>query len=80
MLSVNKTKIIHAEVNSLPRLNYSLPSDTVYSFCWASVWVDEAHETRTAKALWLAVAAIMELSLLKVVMTATPLLEQPDVR
>lgn len=79
MLSLYKTQIIHSTVDGLPRLKYSLPSATLFGFSYASVWIDEAQEARTGKAFWNACASIFELSLLKVIMTATPLLESPDV-
>lgn len=79
MYNQNRGKIQHNEENGMPRLRYTPPAHTLYCFSWGSVWVDEAHEARTGKALWRAISAILELALVKVLMTATPLLEQPEV-
>lgn len=79
MFSINKTQLVEKEVQGSPRLRYpSVPLTTVFAFSFTSIWVDEAHEARTGKALWKAISAIFQLGLIKVLMTATPLLEQPN--
>ncbi|KAF9064271.1 P-loop containing nucleoside triphosphate hydrolase protein [Rhodocollybia butyracea] len=78
MFSINRGKIQKVQVDDMPRLCYRPPPHTLYSFSWCSAWVDEAHESRTGKALWRSISAIFEVSLAKVLITATPLLEQPE--
>ncbi|KAK1217211.1 hypothetical protein PQX77_020143, partial [Marasmius sp. AFHP31] len=78
MYQTNKFKILHSIQDQMPRLKYSLPADTLFSFSWGSIWIDEAHEARTGGALWHALSAILELGLVKVVMTATPMMEKPE--
>ncbi|KIK55950.1 hypothetical protein GYMLUDRAFT_99365 [Collybiopsis luxurians FD-317 M1] len=78
MFSLNRNIIVHSERQGLPRLHYQLPTDTVYSFSWCSAWIDEAHEARKGNLLWKSMSAVFELTLVKVVMTATPLLESPN--
>jgi hypothetical protein len=79
MFATNRAKIQKKTVDDMPRLSYIPPGHTLYAFSWCSTWVDEAHEARTGKALWRCLSAIFEVSLTKVLMTATPLLEQPEV-
>ena len=80
MLRLNEPKIVEKDVNGMPRLKYTQPGHTLYSFSWGSIHVDEAHECRTGKALWRSICAAFEMCLVKVLMTATPLLEQAEVR
>ncbi|KAJ3792280.1 P-loop containing nucleoside triphosphate hydrolase protein [Lentinula aff. detonsa] len=78
MFSLEKLEIVATEVQSEPRLRYQLPRHTVSGYSWGSIWVDEVHESRTGKALWRALRALLELCLIKVLMSATPLVENPE--
>ncbi|KAJ3791981.1 P-loop containing nucleoside triphosphate hydrolase protein, partial [Lentinula aff. detonsa] len=78
MFSLEKLEIVANEVQFEPRLRYQLPRHTVFGYSWGSIWVDEVHESRTGKALWRALRALLELCLIKVLMSATPLVENPE--
>ncbi|KAJ3764604.1 P-loop containing nucleoside triphosphate hydrolase protein [Lentinula raphanica] len=69
---------IAVDVKGTPRLKYLQPSNTLYAIPWCSVWIDEVQDARTGKALWKALSAIMDSALIKIPMTATPLLESPN--
>ncbi|KAJ3779937.1 P-loop containing nucleoside triphosphate hydrolase protein [Lentinula aff. detonsa] len=78
MFSLEKLEIVANEVQFEPRLRYQLPRHTVFGYSWGSIWVDEVHESRTGKALWRALRGLLELCLIKVLMSATPLVENPE--
>lgn len=79
MFTENKASVVANWVDGLPRLKLDQPADTIFSLPWCSSHVDEGHECRKAGDLWQAIAAIFEVSLIKVVMTGTPLIEQAEV-
>ncbi|KAJ3978215.1 hypothetical protein F5890DRAFT_1607689 [Lentinula detonsa] len=78
MFSIDMVQIVEDKVQFEPRLRYELPRSTVFDYSWGSIWVDEVHESRTGKALWRALSALLELCLIKVLMSATPLVENPE--
>ena len=79
MFHENETALVHKVVEGMPRLKYTLPAHTVFSMAWCSVHIDEAHEARTGNNLWAAISALFEVTLIKVAMTATPLIESAEV-
>ncbi|KAJ3738947.1 P-loop containing nucleoside triphosphate hydrolase protein [Lentinula detonsa] len=78
MFLIEKLKIVVDEDQFEPRLKYQLPQNTVFGYSWGSIWVDEVHECRTGKVLWRALRTLLELCLIKVLMSATPLVENPE--
>ncbi|KAJ3845918.1 P-loop containing nucleoside triphosphate hydrolase protein, partial [Lentinula lateritia] len=65
-------------IDGIPRLRYQQKPNTVYALPYCSTFLDEVQDARTGKALWRAFSAILDGSLIKVPMTATPLLESPN--
>ncbi|KAF9064399.1 hypothetical protein BDP27DRAFT_1367225 [Rhodocollybia butyracea] len=71
MFVANNGMIVKTLVNGLPRLCYNPLQDTLFSFSWCLVWIDEAREGRTGGPTWRSFSAILEAA-------ATPLLEHPE--
>ncbi|KAJ6620998.1 hypothetical protein B0H10DRAFT_1945636 [Mycena sp. CBHHK59/15] len=63
--------------NGTPLLSYPLPEDNRFHYSYASIWVDEVHEACRPTKLFHSINGIFQLSLLKVLATATPLVEGP---
>ncbi|KAF8823153.1 hypothetical protein HHX47_DHR10000417 [Lentinula edodes] len=78
MFTYNERSIAVMQIDGIPRLKYQQKPDTVYAFPYCSTFLDEVQDARTGKALWRAFSAIFDSSLIKVPMTATPLLESPN--
>ncbi|KAH7868735.1 uncharacterized protein C8R40DRAFT_1074610 [Lentinula edodes] len=78
MFTANERSIAFMQVDGIPRLRYQQKADTVYAMPYCSTFLDEVQDARTGKALWKAFSAIFDDSLIKVPMTATPLLESPN--
>ncbi|KAF5340818.1 hypothetical protein D9757_015129 [Collybiopsis confluens] len=78
MYRENKSALVHAEVDGNPRLVYRPPAKTLFSFSWTTAWVDEVHDARKGTMLWKSIRALFECTLIKVTMTATPLMESPS--
>lgn len=79
MFTANERSIAVMQLDGIPRLKYQQKADTVYAIPYCSTFLDEVQDARTGKALWKAFSAIFDDSLIKVPMTATPLLESPNV-
>ncbi|KAJ3966212.1 P-loop containing nucleoside triphosphate hydrolase protein [Lentinula raphanica] len=78
MFRQNSRSIAFDTLDGIPRLKYNQSPNTLYAIPWCSTFLDEVQDARTGKALWKAMSAIFDGSLLKVPMTATPLLESPN--
>ncbi|KAH7880193.1 uncharacterized protein C8R40DRAFT_1165093 [Lentinula edodes] len=78
MFTANERSIAIMQLDGIPRLKYQQKADTVYAMPYVSTFLDEVQDARTGKALWRAFSAIFDDSLIKVPMTATPLLESPN--
>lgn len=80
MFSANRDRIIHGtKGREAIRISYDPPPGTIYAFDFGIIIVDEVHEARTRKRLWESIFALSMRSLIKVYMTATPLMESADV-
>lgn len=47
----------------------------IHTYSFLSAWIDEAHGARTCNMLWHAIEALFHVTLVKVLLTATPLLQ-----
>ncbi|KAL0064508.1 DNA helicase rad5 [Marasmius tenuissimus] len=66
MYSRHRSQLEASITQGTPRLKYGVPSSTIFSFDFLSMWIDEVHEARTGKALWRAISALSLKSLVKV--------------
>ncbi|KAJ3871537.1 hypothetical protein F5051DRAFT_446094, partial [Lentinula edodes] len=78
MFTYNERSIAVMQNDGIPRLKYQQKPNSVYAIPYCSTFLDEVQDARTGKALWRAFSAILDCSLIKVPMTATPLLESPN--
>ncbi|KAJ8074352.1 hypothetical protein PM082_012665 [Marasmius tenuissimus] len=60
-----------------PRFKYNVPTCTIFSFDFTSMWVDEVHEARTGKGLWCAIGVLPQKSLIKDLLNLLLLVRPP---
>ncbi len=73
------TAVAGTFVDNEPRIDLIHAEGTVFKNSFGSAWIDEAHECRNGLGMWKAVSMLFQLSLVKVLMTATPLVNGPMV-